>query len=78
MPKKPRNGTAPGSESRTAVPTAVTPAQIAERAYELYIARGAAHGSDLRDWLQAEHELYDLRISYATTRNGRGRAKASA
>ena len=31
--------------------------QIAERAYELYLDRGAQHGADLDDWLQAEREL---------------------
>ncbi len=35
------------------------PAQeaIAGRAYEIYMARGDAHGSALDDWLQAEQEL---------------------
>jgi Protein of unknown function (DUF2934) len=30
---------------------------IARRAYELYLQRGAAHGNDLEDWLMAESEL---------------------
>lgn len=30
---------------------------IAVRAYEIYISRGAEHGRDLDDWLQAEREL---------------------
>lgn len=30
---------------------------IRQRAYELYIARGRAHGHALDDWLQAEAEL---------------------
>ena len=30
---------------------------IAKRAYEIFLARGASHGSDLEDWLQAEREL---------------------
>jgi hypothetical protein len=36
-----------------------TPLQerIAERAYELYLARGGAHGQDHEDWLQAEAEI---------------------
>ena len=29
----------------------------ARRAYELYLARGGAHGHDVEDWLQAEREL---------------------
>ena len=32
---------------------------IACRAYELYLARGAQHGRDLDDWLEAERELLD-------------------
>jgi hypothetical protein len=31
--------------------------RIASRAYELYISRGAEHGRDMDDWLQAEREL---------------------
>jgi hypothetical protein len=30
---------------------------IAARAYALYVARGAADGHDVDDWLQAEREL---------------------
>ncbi len=30
---------------------------IRERAYELFLARGAVHGDDLADWLNAEREL---------------------
>jgi hypothetical protein len=31
--------------------------EVARRAYELYLARGAGHGRDVEDWLQAEREL---------------------
>lgn len=31
--------------------------RIRERAYELYLKRGGAHGHDLADWLSAEREL---------------------
>lgn len=31
--------------------------EIAQRAYEIYLQRGAADGSDVDDWLQAEREL---------------------
>jgi len=30
---------------------------IAKRAFELYLARGASHGHDVEDWLEAEREL---------------------
>lgn len=38
---------------------AVTPThdQIAQRAFELYLSRGATDGADLNDWLRAEQEL---------------------
>lgn len=31
--------------------------RIARRAHELFLARGAGHGNDLEDWLQAEREI---------------------
>lgn len=31
--------------------------RIAQRAYELYLARGGRHGSDWDDWLAAEREV---------------------
>jgi hypothetical protein len=31
--------------------------QIQRRAYEIFQARGDAPGTELSDWLQAEHEL---------------------
>ena len=34
-----------------------TGAEIAKRAYQIYLARGGSHGCDLDDWLQAEREL---------------------
>jgi len=33
------------------------PSTIAQRAYELFEARGRVDGHDLEDWLQAEREL---------------------
>jgi len=32
---------------------------IATRAYHIYLERGAAHGHDLDDWLQAERQVLD-------------------
>jgi hypothetical protein len=34
---------------------------IRVRAYELFLARGRAHGDDLADWLNAEKELLGAR-----------------
>jgi hypothetical protein len=36
------------------------PHAIARRAYEIFLARGAEHGHDLDDWLQAEREVGGL------------------
>jgi Protein of unknown function (DUF2934) len=30
---------------------------VARKAYELFLARGAAHGLALEDWLEAERQL---------------------
>ena len=48
---EPRQGASPNG----------TPDRIAARAYELYLARGGAHGSDWEDWLTAERELAGTR-----------------
>jgi hypothetical protein len=34
-------------------------AEIARRAHELYVQRGAEHGKDVDDWVAAEKELTD-------------------
>lgn len=47
--------------------SAPTQEEIAERAYEIYLERGAAPGHELEDWTRAEREL-------APT-NGHGRRK---
>ena len=31
--------------------------EIARRAHELFLSRGAAHGHDLDDWLEAERQI---------------------
>jgi Protein of unknown function (DUF2934) len=38
-------------------PAAPTAPQIAERAHQIYEARGGHQGHELSDWLQAEREL---------------------
>jgi hypothetical protein len=35
----------------------VEPDRVAQRAYELYLARGGGDGRDMDDWLSAEREL---------------------
>jgi hypothetical protein len=44
-------------ENPTTYTPAVTPQEIAARAYELYLLRGAEDGHALEDWLRAEREL---------------------
>jgi hypothetical protein len=36
--------------------------QIAQRAYELYLARGGVHGYEREDWLEAEKQLTELPV----------------
>lgn len=62
MPRSPKTGKSPAK--RTAKPrlaAAFTPTpthdDIANRAYELFLQRGAEHGQDFEDWLAAEREL---------------------
>jgi hypothetical protein len=42
---------------RAAQQTKRTDAEIARRAYDLYLARGREDGHDVEDWIQAEREL---------------------
>lgn len=37
--------------------TAIAEEQIRQRAYEIFLARGATPGNELLDWLQAESEI---------------------
>jgi hypothetical protein len=56
-------------ETEPSYPLAVTKDAIAQRAYELYVARGGEDGHHLEDWLQAERELQDAgEISEQETR----------
>jgi hypothetical protein len=41
----------------------LTHADIAKRAYELFLASGAAHGRDVEHWVQAESELRNRSVS---------------
>jgi hypothetical protein len=49
---------APAPKSRkTAAKSIPTQDQIAARAYEIYLERGATPGDPMQDWLQAERDL---------------------
>ena len=54
-PRKRDNG-APQNAGETTAAT-ISRDQCAQRAYELYLARGGEDGRDLEDWLIAEREL---------------------
>ena len=40
-----------------------TEEQIAQRAYKLWQQRGGQHGNDLADWLQAERQIVEQRVT---------------
>lgn len=46
-----------GTSGQDAAATGNYGDRVATRAYELYLARGAADGRDFDDWLNAEREL---------------------
>ena len=56
--------------------------EVARRAYELFLARGAGHGLDLEDWLEAERQLTanmeDLRKKATATSARRSTAPTRA
>ena len=60
-PKKKDNG-APQNAGATVTTVATIDRDVcAQRAYELYLARGGVDGRDLDDWLTAERELRERR-----------------
>jgi hypothetical protein len=48
------------SSAQPGAGTALEPshAQIAQRAFELYVQRGGGDGGEMSDWLRAERELF--------------------
>jgi DUF2934 family protein len=59
--------TASATDRQPRTPTLIH-ADIARRAYDLYLARGTEHGHDLSDWLDAEEELRSAVTATATRR----------
>jgi DUF2934 family protein len=53
----------------------VSPDDIAERAYQIYLDRGCADGFDREDWLRAERELKTPRDLAATKASRRSSTK---
>ena len=56
-PSRPARRRATNIQAEAAPSTHIASAQIAHRAYELFLQRGGMHGHDLDDWLAAESEL---------------------
>ena len=54
---KPKKVTVRRKADRRKAPRSATREEIAERAYELYVARGKKPHHELDDWLKAEREL---------------------
>jgi hypothetical protein len=52
--RKDYEASAPAGDTTT---VNMEPDRVAERAYELYLARGGGDGRAMDDWLRAEHEL---------------------
>ena len=44
-----------------------TEAEIADRAYHLWLERGCREGSEQQNWLEAERELHDAALSRRLT-----------
>ncbi|HEX5110710.1 MAG TPA: DUF2934 domain-containing protein [Vicinamibacterales bacterium] len=70
--RRPRAANVAGTSPATPVaqrveiePGFVGHAEIAGRAYELFLAEGARHGRDVDHWLQAERELLQRRLTSA-------------
>jgi len=56
-----KSGTRKKTKNATAAPESPDlSAEIAKRAYEIWLNEGAGHGRDLDHWLRAERELAGL------------------
>jgi hypothetical protein len=54
MPRRTSNASETSRKGKLVAGTASVEERIRRRAYELYLERGAAHGSEVDDWLRAE------------------------
>jgi len=67
---------APPAGSRVSGANSLSHEAIAQRAYELFLHRGHAHGHALEDWLQAERELRE-ELSKPVVKRLRGSSRRS-
>jgi Protein of unknown function (DUF2934) len=51
------NGARPTSIGKRAGATFISDEEVAERAYQKFLARGSIHGFDQQDWVAAQEEL---------------------
>lgn len=57
-----KSPTTPATSTASSL-SSLSHSEIANRAYELFLAAGAPHGRDLEHWLQAERELRTRSVS---------------
>jgi hypothetical protein len=66
-----------GVSPRISLSSVALHARIQARAYEIYVERGAQHGSDMDDWLQAELEVAATLVSSPEVDSGSERRSMS-
>jgi len=81
MPRASRSQTATGprllrrtTRATTRPPVPLSHEDIAQRAYELFLHEGCAHGHDLEHWLEAERQLVQARELTRPARRAGGKA----
>ncbi len=57
-----KSPTTPATSTASSL-SSLSHSEIANRAYELFLAAGAPHGRDLEHWLEAERELRTQSVS---------------
>lgn len=69
--KKEPAAAAPRSEPAAEAPFGVpTHAEIAERAYQIYVSRGSRNGHAREDWLEAERDLRSAQVRQRDSMKG--------
>lgn len=62
LTKRPETRTSGSETTIVRDAQAPTPEAIRARAFEIYVARGAAPGREVEDWIQAERDLRSRRF----------------
>ena len=66
---KTRESSSPTTEKPRAAKNQPTQEEIAFRAYQIYLERGATPGNEFEDWIEAERQLAG--VSAKATENGK-------